>query len=217
MDLERAEATGDPIGTYEMLIKYNLNPKRFGSCSSPSSQNKGCPNFHHCRFLDYRDRLNGRVGPGNVGVLMITPQNAAANHIMSCFDYYRGGADGVRRNSDENGWVVQIVGLEGASVKDRGSRRSHPKKDPQCPQCQSGTCNKMTQYVEPREIPVFPRLGDANKGTEASNFAIEMRELAMKNLDNDRTAAALKNSVPASSSPEVPSHEGPATPRLNRQ
>lgn len=216
MDLERAEATGYPIGTYEALIAHKLNPKRFGSCSAPSATNKGCGSFHHCRFLEYRDKLNERSGPGNVGVLMITPQNAAANHIMACYDYYIGGADGTRRNSDENGWVVQIIGLEGATVKDRGSRRAHPKKDPSCPACASGTCNKMTQYVEPRVIPKFPRLGEANQTTTDSNFALEMRTLAMKNLDNDRTEAALKHQVPAESSPEVPAHEGPGTPRLNR-
>lgn len=217
MDLERAEATGDPIGTYEALIAHNLNPKRYGSCSAPvGGTNKGCPHFHHCRFLEYRDRMSGKSGPGNVGVLMITPQNAAANHIMACFHYYSGGADGIRRNSDENGWVVQILGLEGASVTDRGSRRAHAKKDPTCPACQSGSCAKMNQYEEPRVIPPFPRLGDQNAATTKADFALRMRKLAMDNLNNDRTESALRNQVPAKSSPEVPAHEGPATPRLNR-
>lgn len=193
LDLAKAEETGDPIGTREALEKYGLNPKVYGSCSAPlPGQNKGCPVFHHCRFGEYRDRRGGRSGPGNIGVLMITPQGAAANHIKSCFQYYQAGDDAKRRRSDENGWVVKIVGLEGDSVKDRGSRMLHAKRDPNCPACQKGNCQKMKQYVEPRVIPAFPRLGEHDESTEMVNFALEMRKSLMDDVDEERQEIALK-------------------------
>jgi hypothetical protein len=213
VDLEKAEATGDPVGSYAALIDHNLNPKRFGSCSAPSGANKGCSSFHHCRYLNYRDGINA---PGNVAVLSITPQNAAAVNIKSCFDYYRSGDDGKRRNGDKNGWVIQIVGYEGDTVKDRGSRRAHRKKNADCPACQSGSCNKMDQYEEDRIVPAFERLGDENKGSIKSDFAVRMRKLALSNLETEKTQIALNNQVPAKSPAEVPGHEGPGTPRLNR-
>lgn len=193
IDLAKAQETGEPIGTAEKLKEFGLDPIRFGSCSPYiKDQNKGCGAYHHCRFREYRDRLQGRSGPGNIGVLMITPQGAAANHIKSCYQYYQAGDDARRRNADVNGWVVKIVGLEGDTVKDRGSRMLHAKRDTNCPACQKGNCQKMQQYVEPRVIPKFPRLGEVQEGeTDEIGFAMEMRKLLIDEVDTEKQNVAL--------------------------
>ena len=97
LDLAQAEASGDPIGTYESLIEHNLPPQRFGSCSAPSAKNKGCSAYPYCRFREYRDRINGRIGPGNIGVNVITPHGAADGKIMACFMFYKSGLDATRK------------------------------------------------------------------------------------------------------------------------
>ena len=219
LDLAQAESTGDPIGTPEALRANGLSPKKFGSCSAPiEGHNKGCPNFHHCRFIDYRDRLNGRVGPGNVNVLMITPQNAAANQIKACFQYYQCGDDAKRRESDKNGWVITTekpdgtVYMEGDTVKDKGSRRLHRKRNVDCPSCQEGKCNKMDQYEEDRVIPTFPRLGEVEAGDSAS-FAMRMRNQVGRQLANEKQQIALTNNAAGNVPPK---DEGSDVPGIRK-
>lgn len=191
IDLGKAAETGDPIGTKESLAEHALDPRRYGSCSPyEEGKNKGCPSYHNCRFTEYRDRIGGRVGPGNCGVLSITPEGAAAVNIKACWQYYQSGDDGKRRNADKNGWMVQIIGLEGDTVDDRGSRMMHAKRDPNCPACQKGNCQKMQQYEEKREIPAFPRLGES-KESEGISFAVRMRKQLIQDVDREKQNIAL--------------------------
>jgi hypothetical protein len=215
--------TGDPIGTYEELIEHNLNPKLYGSCSAGSDNNRGCPAYATCRFVEFRDRLNGMKGPEMLGVVTISPRNTADQKVMSCWDYYKSGLHSLRQNADKNGWVVEVIEPvgPGAKVLIQGSKKLHEKRDPDCLACIKGECHAMQRFEHEVEVPRYVRLGELSQGDTANRYKLgyaeRLRGRLREKLEQERVRTAFTSGEPPPASGiTVPEHEGPGVPRFNR-
>lgn len=212
--------SGLPIGIYEELIEHGLDPKVFGSCSAPGPENRGCVAWKKCRFIQYRDRMNGYIGPENIGCIVITPENAADGKIMTCAEFYQTGLNAMREHSADSGSIVEIVGLVGSEVLTQGSRRLHMKKDPNCPDCQKNSCQRIERWEKLTKVEPYKRLSNMKEETTQGNYKLgyaqRLRAQVRQRVEQENNQRTLDRVIQPLETETLPSHEGVGTGRYTK-
>lgn len=180
----------DPIGTLDEVRTLGLNPRLVGSCSKQTRDNVGCPYHEQCRFHQWRDGVDGRKGPLNIGIeIILGPVDGGAwgQKEMACFQYYKAGLADRVTDSPQTGEVIRVVAYEGdeKQMSFRETVRENPK-DP--------NDKRLLDVIDQRPLRPFER--------PAKRFPLyakreNAREQALDEVEREALRAALNRNKPA--------------------
>lgn len=139
-----------PVGSYEEVKAMGAPVRNIATCSEHDNKNNmGCPMYEDC---DREWRGQGR--PRNESYRIVTKDGTTREGCAACFHNVRIG-----QQVEANGGLFDIIGGEGDKYRQRGSRRVHPKRDPECHLCMNGECT-LVEELDPEEpdtiVPPYP-------------------------------------------------------------
>lgn len=173
--------SADPIGTLQEVRGLGLPPVKYGSCSKPGPNNRGCSHFDSethgpCPVLQLC-RAKGRKGYENVAFIRMLAPTVMKQDACKCHQYMDTLA-----HADPRSGVNHIIGLGGDSVIKRRVTVLD-QKNPNAPA-------KTMLVVE--KVPALPRPGESMSDRLANlTLAREMTVKARQTMTETMSAAAL--------------------------
>lgn len=169
-----------PVGSSEEVDALQVPLRNIATCCERDANKAlGCSMYGNCD-REFRD-----TRPQNQIFTNVKKNGEIRTTHGACFEVVK-----LEIEAEMNGGYIEVIGGEGDVYESRGSVKKHPKRDPDCGDCQKGEC---VAYVDREDLeylcPPFP---PAEEHKELRKFA-RLRTARAKGKARERTAK--KNSL----------------------
>jgi len=148
-----------PIGTLDEIRAQGMDPEQVSCCHPRSPGVRGCPMWDSCRFGEPRRGAFKGQGPHYIGYYLKTSRSDGGRQVenlSACYNYVRvlqhreiyGHSMKAQRKDHE---LIRIIAQEGETIYVRRWERNAPDGG------NKSNDITMRSWVEPMEVPHFPR------------------------------------------------------------
>jgi hypothetical protein len=163
-----------PIGTLDELTRIGVVGSKLRhtlSCSEQNEKSAGCRYEESCPFHG----IKSVSGPINCAIRRVNDEGLVGETVKTCYGYMQ-----TDHTLASMGHPIEICGIEpghdesqipedwGHTYVQRGTRKMHEVKDPDCPGCKRGDCALYVEFADEVEIPKFARPAAMMSGSLAA-------------------------------------------------